>query len=300
MTTAAVGPCPACGAHAEAADSFCEACGCALRNHIEIDLDTVAGVSDRGHHHDRNEDAMALAITETPAGSAALAVVCDGVSTSARPDQASQAAAEAALTVLAEALRAGAGSADALLAAESSADAAVREMAEGAANAPATTFVAGVATPGAVTVCWIGDSRAYWLPVDDGMPAQLLTRDDSQAAELTAAGVLTEAEAMTSVHAHVLTRWLGADAETSEPHITTIQTPGPGALLLCSDGLWNYEPTAEGLRRLAQVIPCLDPAGAADALVAYALDAGGHDNVTVVLAAVPPADPATTDHEGTA
>jgi serine/threonine protein phosphatase PrpC len=151
-----------------------------------------------------------------------------------------------------------------------------------------------------VTVCWVGDSRAYWLPADRGGPARLLTRDDSQAAELATAGLLTEDEVLTSSYAHVLTRWLGADAEPAAPHVTAMQAPGPGTLLLCSDGLWNYQPAAAELRRLAHGGPFLDLAAAADALVTFALNAGGHDNITVVLAAVPPPDLATTDPEGTA
>ena len=243
---------------------------------------------------------MALALAETPIGLASLAVVCDGVSTSPRPDRASQAAAETALSVLAEAVQAGVASEDALLTAALSADAAVRDLGEGSVNAPATTFVAAVATAAAVTVCWIGDSRAYWLPADSGLTAQILTRDDSLAGELAAAGALSEAEALASPHAHVLTRWLGSDAETIDPHVAAIQPPSPGVLLLCSDGLWNYEPAAEGLRRLTRQTPFPDLVGAADALVVFALESGGHDNVTVVLSAVPPLNPALTDHEGTA
>ena len=309
MATASLSSCPACGALAELADNFCEACGRALadrsgaspsaRNHIQVDLGAVAGVTDRGHQHDRNEDAIALALAETPVGLASLAVVCDGVSTSTRPDEASQIAAETALSVLAEALQAGIAIENALLTAALSADAAVRDLDEGSVNAPATTFMAGVATAVAVSVCWVGDSRAYWLPTDDALAAQLLTRDDSLAEELAAAGALTEAEALTSPHAHVLTRWLGADADPIDPHVAVMQPPSPGILLLCSDGLWNYEPAAEGLRRLAGATPFPDLADAADALVAFALEAGGHDNVTVALSAVPPLHTDTPDHEDT-
>jgi serine/threonine protein phosphatase PrpC len=310
MATASQSSCLACGALAEPADQFCEACGCSLadgsgtspstRNHIQVDLGAVAGVTDRGHKHARNEDAMALVLAETPGGLVSLAVVCDGVSTSTRPDEASQIAAETALSVLAGALEAGMAIEDALLTAALSADAAVRDLDEASVNAPATTFMAGVAAAAAVSVCWVGDSRAYWLPADDAIAAQLLTCDDSFAEELAAAGALTEAEALTSPHAHVLTRWLGADAEPIDPHVAVIQPPSPGILLLCSDGLWNYEPAAEGLRRLAGAAPFPDLAGAADALVAFALEAGGQDNVTVVLSAVPPLHSVTNDHEGTA
>src|SRR5262249_49503877 len=72
-------------------DGYCESCGRKQpsgRDHIELDLGVLAGVTDRGLRHLRNEDAMALATAELGNGPAALAVVCDGVSSSRRPDEA--------------------------------------------------------------------------------------------------------------------------------------------------------------------------------------------------------------------
>ena len=69
-------------------------------DHAEVDLGTAAGVTDRGLRHQRNEDAMALQSEQTPDGLVVVAVVCDGVSSSPRPDEASLAAAQAALPVL--------------------------------------------------------------------------------------------------------------------------------------------------------------------------------------------------------
>src|SRR6201985_1100378 len=77
------------------------------RDHAEVDLGPAAGVSDRGLRHHRNEDAMALAAEQAPDGPAVVAIVCDGVSSSARPDETSQAAAQAALPVLVAAVLAG-------------------------------------------------------------------------------------------------------------------------------------------------------------------------------------------------
>src|SRR5260370_37709594 len=76
-------------------------------DHAEADLGTAAGVTDRGLRHQRNEDAMALGSEQTPDGLVVVAVVCDGVSSSARPDEASRAAVQAALPVLLEAVRNG-------------------------------------------------------------------------------------------------------------------------------------------------------------------------------------------------
>jgi serine/threonine protein phosphatase PrpC len=259
-------------------------------DHRHIDLGVLAGVTDKGHRHHQNEDAMALTVVQTPTGPMSIAAVCDGVSTSERPDQASQIAANVAAQVVAAALRAGVASEDALLKAALAADVAVRDLAGNSGNAPATTLVVGVVSSAHISVCWLGDSRAYWLPADDALSAQLLTRDDSLAEELAAVGVLTEAEATVSPHAHVVTRWLGADAGAPEPHVVNLEPAVPGILLLCSDGLWNYQPDAAGLHRLALPTALDDLPGAADALLAFALQSGGHDNTTVVLAAFPPAD----------
>jgi serine/threonine protein phosphatase PrpC len=284
--------CCHCGSAQIAADGYCDQCGQKApsgRDHVEIDLGALAGVTDRGRRHPRNEDAMGLALTETPTGTVALAVVSDGVSTSARPEEASLAAAETALRVLTEKLRAGITAADALTTAVLAADAAVRDLAGQSSDAPAATIVCGVVTAAEISAGWIGDSRAYWLPEDSGVGAQALTHDDSLAAELVAAGALSEADAKTSPHAHVVTRWLGADAETREPHAVFLQPPGPGLLLLCTDGLWNYQPEADGLAKLARPRSPGDLAGATTDLLAFALEAGGHDNVTIVLIAFPPA-----------
>ena len=79
------------------AEGFCETCGRKVpsgRDHSELDLALLAGVTDRGLRHARNEDAMALATADVPGGPVAIAVVCDGVSTSPRSDDASLAAAQ--------------------------------------------------------------------------------------------------------------------------------------------------------------------------------------------------------------
>ncbi len=84
-----------------------------------------------------------------------------------------------------------------------------------------------------------------------------LTRDDSVAEGMVEAGLATEETAMALPHAHVLTRWLGAEAADLEndpdraPHVERFSVSGPGILLTCSDGLWNYLPDAADLARLA-------------------------------------------------
>jgi serine/threonine protein phosphatase PrpC len=105
---------------------------------------------------------------------------------------------------------------------------------------------------------------------------------------MVAAGLLSEAEALAMPQAHVVTGWVGADASGVTPHVRRFEPPGPGVLLLCSDGLWNYQPEAAKLAGLALPLALSDPLGAASALVQFALEAGGVDNVTVVMAPFPP------------
>jgi serine/threonine protein phosphatase PrpC len=258
------------------------------RDHAEVDLGPAAGVSDRGLRHHRNEDAMALAAEQAPDGPAVVAVVCDGVSSSARPDEASQVAAQAGLPILVAAVQAGGDLGEASQAAVAAARQAIADLQGPGGDTSATTFVSAVASGYEVTLCWLGDSRAYWL----GQPAEesrLLTRDDSVAGGMIAAGLVDEAAAMASPHAHVLTRWLGgeaadlADDPERAPHVERFTPPGAGSLLICSDGLWNYLAGGADLARLALPKALTDPLGAAADMVKFAVDAGGADNITVVL-----------------
>ncbi len=106
----AVATCPECQSAHITPDGYCESCGHKVpssRDHTELDLSMLAGVTDRGLRHHRNEDAMALATAELANGPAAVVVVCDGVSSSQRPDEASLAAAQAAVRVLLAGVRTG-------------------------------------------------------------------------------------------------------------------------------------------------------------------------------------------------
>ena len=130
----------------------------------------LAGVTDRGLRHPRNEDAMALATADAPGGPVAIAVVCDGVSTSPRPDDASLAAAQASVRVLLTSARRGDDPAEASLAAVHSAHQALTRMSS-PGEAPSATYISAVIGGDAVTVCWLGDSRAYWLSAGSGRDA---------------------------------------------------------------------------------------------------------------------------------
>ncbi|MFD6886061.1 protein phosphatase 2C domain-containing protein [Streptomyces sp. NPDC059957] len=290
--------CVACRAGRVDTDGYCEHCGHAQpreRDHLEEELGSVAAVSDRGLRHHRNEDSFAVAATALPDGSAAtVAIVCDGVSSASRPDEASAAAAGAANEALLDALPRGAHPQEAMHEAILAAAAAVNALAPevpGAQNAPACTLVGAVVSRGLLTIGWVGDSRAYWVPDDRAALPRRLTEDDSWAAQMVAAGLMGEAEAYADVRAHAITGWLGADAYDLEPHTATFKPDHDGVVVVCTDGLWNY---AESARDMAQVLPydaAVRPLHSAQVLVGHALDGGGHDNVTVAVvpfAATPP------------
>ena len=182
----------------------------------------------------------------------------------------------------------------------------------GAGGAPAATYLSAIVSQRQITVCWLGDSRAYWLAANSPVQAgpndtiditggsKRVTRDDSLAEEIVAAGLATMDEAMASPQAHVITRWLGADLPDPEAHVEQFSPAGPGVLLLCSDGLWNYRPEAAELAAMAMPTALTRPLDAAADLATFAIDSGGLDNITVVIIPFPPrADaPVPNGHQG--
>jgi serine/threonine protein phosphatase PrpC len=269
------------------------------RDHMEQDLGQVAGVSDRGLRHSRNEDAMHFAVADTDDGPVAVAIVSDGVSSAPRPDEASWKAVNTGITLLAEGAQRGEDPAEVSERAVKAAGRALNELV-GPEGAPAATYLSAIVTARQITVCWLGDSRAYWLAANSPVPtgpndtldisggSKRVTRDDSLAEEIVAAGLASMDEAMASPQAHVITRWLGADLPDPEAHVENFTPSGPGVLLLCSDGLWNYRPEAAELAAMVMPAALTRPLDAAADLAKFALDSGGLDNITVVIIPFPP------------
>ncbi|MGP3752495.1 Serine/threonine protein phosphatase PrpC [Streptomyces sp. LamerLS-316] len=290
--------CVACRSGRVDTDGYCENCGHAQpreRDHMEQELGSVAAVSDRGLRHHRNEDAFAVSTTALPDGSpAVVAIVCDGVSSASRPDEASAAAAGAANEALLESLPRGThpqqAMHEAILAASEAVNALAQEPGQALEhdqhrhqNAPACTLVGAIMAGGLLVVGWVGDSRVYWVPEDRSHASARLTEDDSWAAQMVAAGLMNEAEAYADERAHAITGWLGADAYELEPHTASFKPDRSGLVVVCTDGLWNY---AEGAEEMAAAVPSdayERPLHGAQVLVGHALDGGGHDNVTVAL-----------------
>jgi serine/threonine protein phosphatase PrpC len=184
-----------------------------------------------------------------------VAVVCDGVSTTPDAGLAAEAACRAAIKCLTDGLATA--PADQLVAqAVAAAQDAVRTV-EGS-----TTIVIGLVQDQDVVVANVGDSRAYWIG-GDGDHLMLSTDDSGRPHEITA--------------------WLGPDGDPVRPHVRRHQPDRPGRLVLCSDGLWNYADDPPAVARILSDAGPGSPAEAARALLQSALDAGGADNVTVVV-----------------
>jgi serine/threonine protein phosphatase PrpC len=292
-------PCLHCGG-VVGDDGYCETCGTKApspRDHyVEQPASWVAASCDRGIRHHRNEDATAVAAQPEP-GSRAVLIVCDGVSTSEDSDVASLAGARAARDLLVTTRPSGLGLPDSQAAAiatsfERAVDAAheavIANTAPESQNAAAATFAGAVLEGTLCVFANVGDSRVYWVPDPGAGEPLLLSLDDSVAQLRIDSGVSRE-EAEAGPQAHAITKWLGRDSPDHSPRIASLTLTGPGWLLVCSDGLWNYASEPAHLQGLISQLSGAVGAGPltlAEALVRWACEQGGKDNISVALARI--------------
>ena len=139
-----------------------------------------------------------------------------------------------------------------------------------------TTCTAAYVGESDVTIAHVGDSRAYlWR---DGELTRL-TRDHSLVGELVARGKLTEEQAEAHPQRSVITRALGPEADV-QVDVEVYGARDGDVYLLCSDGLTSmiHEP---GVKPVLQRMTSLEQTGRD--LIAAANEAGGRDNITVIL-----------------
>ena len=139
-----------------------------------------------------------------------------------------------------------------------------------------TTVVAVALEADIMSICHVGDSRAYRLRERDLEP---LTRDHSWVAEIQASQNLSPEEANSVVGKNVITRALGV-REAVEVDYRIIKVKPGDKFLLCSDGLCGFADDDEILEVAGKHLDDLNKL--ADALIQMANDRGGSDNVTVV------------------
>ena len=126
-------------------------------------------------------------------------------------------------------------------------------------------------------VAHVGDSRAYLVRGGDMNP---ITEDHSLVAELVRSGDLTRDEAAEHPQKNLITRALGADEEV-DVDTSILPIEAGDRILLCSDGLSDMVSETGISEILAESQD--DPERAARVLLSAALDAGGNDNITIVV-----------------
>ncbi|OPY57190.1 MAG: Serine/threonine phosphatase stp [Pelotomaculum sp. PtaU1.Bin035] len=140
-----------------------------------------------------------------------------------------------------------------------------------------TTITACLKQEGRILVAHVGDSRAYLI--SKGVISQL-TRDHSLVQELLRYGGINEEQALLHPQRNVLTRALGTEQSVEVDIYSTVIIPGD-LLLLCTDGLTRY-------LRQEELLPIVQSSGdintVARNLLGKALERGGADNITIILA----------------
>jgi len=158
-----------------------------------------------------------------------------------------------------------------------------RSHSEAASAGMGTTVTAAYLDEDAVVLAHVGDSRGYLLR--DGELSRL-TEDHSLVEELLRGGKLTEEEALEHPQRSVITRALGIEPIVEIDTWTYPLRPGD-VVLLCSDGLTSMI-SEQQVQEVLVSAP--DLGTAADRLIDAANEAGGRDNITVLLFRVELAD----------
>jgi PPM family protein phosphatase len=160
-----------------------------------------------------------------------------------------------------------------------------QDVLDGARRNPAQagmgSTVAGLALAGyGGSLHWVvfnaGDCRVYRYA--HGALVQLSV-DHTEVAELLAAGVIDDVEALSHPSRHVVTRGLGSDS-APEPEVCMLPPSAGETFVLCSDGLFGEVADAE-IVDVLRAEPLPDRAAAA--LVNLAVQRGGRDNISVIV-----------------
>lgn len=143
-----------------------------------------------------------------------------------------------------------------------------------------TTLTAMVLLPEEALIAHVGDSRIYRLR---GELMEKLTVDHTEVQALLDMGRLRPEKAATHPRRHILTQAIGVEPVIEEVFVKKEPLLPGDIFLLCSDGLFDIVPE-ERIRQILMDNPA--PLDSCDRLVDAALDAGGKDNITVVVARI--------------
>jgi serine/threonine protein phosphatase PrpC len=138
-----------------------------------------------------------------------------------------------------------------------------------------TTLVAAVLQDDDLYVANVGDSRAYLVR---GQSIEQITRDHSWVNEQVQAGLITEQEARGHLYRNIITRSLGTKPDVHIDFFQRKVQPG-NVLVLCCDGLSNE---VEG-DEIARIVSASNAQESAQALIDWANERGGPDNITAIV-----------------
>ena len=141
-----------------------------------------------------------------------------------------------------------------------------------------TTGVCAYASRGMAHVVHAGDSRAYLFHAGG---LRQITRDHSMVQQLVDSGQITREQAAVHPQKNLITRALGVSANIV-PEYNRCEIEAGDILLLCTDGLTNMV-ADDDIAQVLREVPFFD---ATSILVDRALQAGGQDNITVLLMGV--------------
>ncbi len=139
-----------------------------------------------------------------------------------------------------------------------------------------TTVVSAVLYGDQLVMMNVGDSRAYLLRNGE---LRLISRDHSLVSRLVEMGKITAKEALSHPRRNVLYQALGQGSDL-EIHIFTEKLQLNDTIILCSDGLWG-EITEDDIKKVLK--SSVSPRAAVKMLVDMANEAGGPDNITVII-----------------
>jgi PPM family protein phosphatase len=234
----------------------------------------AAGLTDVGQVRTSNEDAFGYCVEE------GVFALCDGMGGAAAGEVASRIAVDTLINQLCAAdshenrrkvLEEAIASANQIVHARAEREAALHGM--------GTTLVAVAIGGDRALVGHVGDSRCYLYRRGE---LSRLTHDHSLVDEQVRLGQLTQDEADHSPLRNVITRAIGTQTSVSAD-IAELALEPDDILLLCSDGLTKELPDD---RIEAMLADDGDLDGLCGRLIGAAKAAGGHDNVTAVLAKV--------------
>ena len=147
-----------------------------------------------------------------------------------------------------------------------------------------TTIVVCWIVAGKAYVAWCGDSRCYSYHPAKGLKA--LTHDHSLVQELVDNGEITPEEAFSHPDGNIITRGLGDFGSEVNPDFVVHPIKENETLVLCSDGLCGYCIDRDLEACMDQTHT--DTSMCCQSLLQQALDAGGHDNISIITISIIP------------